>query len=218
MRLSEKTLELSFCAQFAERWNLRNVIWFGLTQAQERRLGFDACSRINGRLLVFQFKASNVIVHHRRFVGPRRRFTIPHDQLLRLRDLATGLPRAVYYAFPDLGTTYELSRNQDLIQQTWLLDVAGLPPAAQIPMPRNRARRHYAFTDPPACELRSELLQVKLLEGHDVMENLKAIEPNSKSFVKWCKETKFAFEGLRAYGLLWPEIDSTEPIVPPDRP
>jgi hypothetical protein len=205
VRLSEKTLELSFCAQLAERWGLRNVIWFGLTQMQERRLGFDACSRINGRLMIFQFKASNVMRNSWRFPRPQRRFTIPHDQLVQLRELATGLPRAVYYAFPDLGTTRELSQNRDLIQQTWVLDVATLPPASSIPVPTNRARRHYAYMCPPVCELRSEPLNLDLLNTSDLIMKIKHLEPNSKHFVHWCKETRFEFKGLRAYGLLWPE-------------
>ena len=58
MRVSEKTIELNFCAQFAARYG-EPVLWFGLTQKQEARLGFDAWTRMGGRLLVFQFKASN---------------------------------------------------------------------------------------------------------------------------------------------------------------
>lgn len=204
MRLSEKTLELSLCAQFAERWNLRNAIWFGLTQGQEKELGFDACSRINGRLLILQFKASNVVVQPQRFSAPRRRFTLPHDQLISLRDLAIGLPRAVYYVFPNLGTTYELSLNQDLVQQTWFLDVTGLPPSALISVPRNRARRHYAYTDPPLCELRSEPTHPNLLGAGDILKTFKPMHPNSVAFVEWCEHNRFAFEGLRVYGLLWP--------------
>ncbi|HQM27680.1 MAG TPA: hypothetical protein PKW97_14365 [Syntrophorhabdus sp.] len=206
MRLSEKTLELSLCAQFAAQWNLRNAIWFGLTQTQEKKLGFDACSRISGRLLILQFKASNLMVQPQRFQVPRRRFTVPHDQLVNLCNLATGLPRAVYYVFPDLGTTRELSRNQDLVQQTWFLDLSALPQSSSISVPRNRARRHYAYTDPPLCELRSKPLHFDLLGEQEISKLLEAMHPNSLTFVKWCHEheNEFAFKGFRAYGLLLP--------------
>src|SRR5208337_5079867 len=104
MWLSEKTIELTFCSQFSAQLGLRNMIWFGLTQAQEKRLGFDACTRLNGRLLILQFKASNKIVHPQRFVRPRRRFMLPHTQLERLQNLAASFPRMVYYIFPNIGT------------------------------------------------------------------------------------------------------------------
>lgn len=59
MRLSEKTLELNICAQATKYVGAQtNLLWFGLTQKQEACAGFDACTRLGGRLLVFQFKAS----------------------------------------------------------------------------------------------------------------------------------------------------------------
>jgi len=57
MRLSEKTIELTFCHQFG-RLASSGLIWFGLTQKQESIAGFDACTKMRGRLLIFQFKAS----------------------------------------------------------------------------------------------------------------------------------------------------------------
>jgi len=201
MRLSEKTLELTFCSQFAAQLGLRNVIWFGLTQMQERWLGFDACTQVNGRLLVRQFKASNVIVHPRRFRRPRRRFTAPHRQLVCLQRLASTFPRTVYYALPNLGTTTELSRNRDVISQTWVLDVSLLP--YPFPAPTNKAQNHYVYIDPPDCELRSESFKLMLMGtirlGHSLMEQA----PNSKDFVDWCYKNEINFKGLRAYGILW---------------
>ena len=41
MRLSEKTFELNFCSQFAQLWGHYNIKWFGLTQRQEAKAGFD---------------------------------------------------------------------------------------------------------------------------------------------------------------------------------
>ena len=154
MRLSEKTIELTFCSQFAVELGIREVIWFGLTQKQERQLGFDVCSKVNGRVLIIQFKASNNIVMHNRFNRPRRRFTLPHVQLDCLQTLANTFPDCVYYAFPNLGSTSDLSRNRNLINQTWFLDVSNLP--YPYPVPQNKAKIHYAYLDHPDLELNSK--------------------------------------------------------------
>jgi len=61
MRLAEQTIELNFCAQAQELLGQR-TFWFGLTQRQEARAGFDVASRIGGRLLILQFKASNEVL------------------------------------------------------------------------------------------------------------------------------------------------------------
>ena len=153
MRISEKTLELSFCSQLVQYLGLVDSIWFGLTQRQERELGFDACSRINGRLVIFQFKASNKIIY-RHIRHRQRRFTIPHRQLESLQEVANSFRRCVYYVFPDIGNTLELSRNRNLISQTWLLDVSRI--SYPLPAPTNRAANHYAYISPPYCELRSK--------------------------------------------------------------
>jgi hypothetical protein len=201
MRLSEKTIELTFCSQFAAQLGLRNIIWFGLTQAQERRLGFDACTKLNGRLLVLQFKASNIIVHPRRFRRPRRRFVLPHTQLESLQRLAGAFPRMVHYVFPNIGTTSELLRNRDVISQTFILEVSLLP--NPFPLPANRTQIHYAYIDPPACEIKSKPVEAELMEAISLKSSLMGEPPNSKEFVHWCQENKFSFMGLRAYGILW---------------
>jgi hypothetical protein len=58
-RLSEKSLELTFCAQFSAEaafyhhvpWPHR-IVWFGLTQLQENQLGFDAVTSLRVRQAV----------------------------------------------------------------------------------------------------------------------------------------------------------------------
>lgn len=70
MRLSEKTVETSFAAQLSQRWSWK-PIWFGLTQKQEAVAGFDLCTRMCGRLVLFQFKASDYLLERtgdRRFI------------------------------------------------------------------------------------------------------------------------------------------------------
>jgi len=135
MRLSEKTIELNFCAQLNSIYRGR-IIWFGLTQRQEARLGFDTCTRMGGKLLLFQFKASNQIV------GNARRFYASHTQLQNLIGMTNHFYRSVFYVLPSIGTTLELfNHNGNVIANTWLLDVATLPNPFPHPYTRNGTLR-----------------------------------------------------------------------------
>jgi hypothetical protein len=202
MRLSEKTLELSITSQLTHRLGIGDAVWFGLTQQQESRLGFDIASRISGVLVILQFKASSVLVRPRRFQRRRRRFRLPHIQLDRLQALASYFPDSVYYVFPHIGTTEELAQNRDLISQTYLLDVASLP--QPFPAPTNSALVHSAYLDPPECEIRSEPINATVLTYNDFLERLPLRRPNAREIVAWMRENKFSFKGMRAYGLLIP--------------
>src|ERR1700677_211688 len=71
-KLSEKSLELTFCSQFSAEVAFRHfvpwpnrIVWFGLTQLQESQLGFDAVTSLGGFAIVFQFKASHTLTHRR---------------------------------------------------------------------------------------------------------------------------------------------------------
>src|SRR5262249_8554671 len=119
MRLSEKTIELNFCAQMSRRYPGR-LLWFGLTQRQEARAGFDACARLGGWLALFQVQASS----HDGHAGGR--FHAPHDQLQALRRRVRP-GRRIFYVFPLIGDTYEIVKNGDFLSRSWLLDVAILP-------------------------------------------------------------------------------------------
>lgn len=202
MRLSEKTLELSITAQLTYRLGIANAIWFGLTQRQERQLGYDIASSINGRLVILQFKASSVIVQPRRFPRPRRRFTLPHAQLVNLQDLAYEFPGSVFYVLPDIGTEKELAQNSDLVAQSWLLDVAPLP--QPFPVPTNVSQTHHAYTDPPDCEIRSEPVEATLLKYTEFAEKISGTVHNSREIVGWLRRREFSFKGMRAYGMLLP--------------
>jgi hypothetical protein len=159
VRLSEKTLELSICSQLAAALG-RRVVWFGLTQQQEARAGFDACTRLGAQLLVLQFKASTTL----RDGGKTRRFSAPHQQMMALRALARR-PRGIFYALPNLGTTRELSKNSELLTQTWLLDVALLP-ALGPPTKRSggirRGGEHYLDLAPPVVTIWSDPQKLRL--------------------------------------------------------
>lgn len=204
MRLSEKTLELSITAQLTQRLAIPNAIWFGLTQKEERQFGYDVAGEVAGRLLIFQFKASNVIVHPRRFANPRRRFTLPHEQLMNLRDLADLFPESVFYVFPNIGTEAELRLNQDLIVQSWLLPLDILP--NPIAAPRNRSQNHLAYIDPPQCEVRSEPFETTLKSFANLREMPPHFGGDSIEMVTHLKEMEFDFKGMRAYGLFIPQI------------
>ena len=185
MKLSEKTLELNICAQMHSAVSPRvKLLWFGLTQHQEAHWGFDVCTKLGGRLLIFQFKASN----HRLRSGERK-FQLDHDQLLALHGLAGHAMRSVFYAFPLVGNTQELRRFTDLLNGTWLLDVSGLP-ALSAPTKKDgalrRNRRHNAYVLPPSVTIRSDPVEAGLISlrefvasSFDGMDGVTHTEPSS---------------------------------------
>ncbi|SFF95478.1 hypothetical protein SAMN05660649_00184 [Desulfotomaculum arcticum] len=89
MRLSEKTFELNICAQLNTIYGGK-IIWFGLTQKQEAKWGFDVCARLGGRLLLLQFKASSYVVK------AGRRFSTTHKQLQSLVKQTGSFRRSVF--------------------------------------------------------------------------------------------------------------------------
>lgn len=99
-RLSEKTIEINFCAQLTVLAN-RLVWWIGLTQAQEAEQGWDIKSNALGRWMLFQLQASNKIMS-----GSQRRFTTKHHQYVALKKQVTT-PYEVFYVLPMIGTTEE---------------------------------------------------------------------------------------------------------------
>src|ERR1043165_9455809 len=166
MRVSEKTIELNYCAQLNRR-STYNLIWFGLTQKQEARAGFDACTKLGGRLILFQFKASN----HTMRTGARR-FVASHDQMEALR-ARCGSVRSVFYAFPLIGTTLELTTKRDLLSYTWLLDVRDV---GTLPAPTGRNGRlrkngaHYIHVFPGRAIICSEPVEVPLTQASTFVE------------------------------------------------
>jgi hypothetical protein len=167
MRLSEKTIELNFCAQLTRIVEF-SVLWFGLTQRQEAEAGFDTCTRLGGRLLLFQFKASNTTLR-----SGKRRFVLQHDQLMNLIYRVKGFQRSVFYVFPLVGNTLELSRNANVVGQSWLLDVARLPaidsPTTGKGTPR-RTHCHYADVAPGIVTLHSKPMEFQLISAITLLE------------------------------------------------
>ena len=173
MRLSEKTIELNVCAQINQNLG-RRILWFGLTQAQEAKAGFDAAMQLNGRVLIFQFKASNKIM---RRTGARR-FYLEHQQLQTLLNRVQGFRRSVFYVFPLIGNTYELNQaNGDLYNNTRLLDVSNLPNPFPQPTTNSFPSRlrsnqiHYADVTPPIVTIHSDPVTVKTESLNDVVKS-----------------------------------------------
>ena len=166
MRIAEKTIELNFCAQ-ANSVSRKKLIWFGLTQRQEAKLGFDACTKLNGRLFVLQFKASNHILK-----SGARRFSAAHAQMVRLQNICKA-SRSVFYVFPLVGTTLELAMNPGLLSVSWLLDASALP----NPMPQptttagilRRSKIHYVDVVPGRATIHSEPREVQLLRASSLV-------------------------------------------------
>jgi hypothetical protein len=166
--VSEKTVELNVCAQVPALAGQR-LLWFGVTQKQERKLGFDAAVRLNGRVLLFQFKASNWTLS-----GGERRFQVSHDQLRALRRQLKAHRRTVFYAFPMIGETAEIGANAgDFLSTTWLVDVADLDtlrePTRRDGRPR-LTKRHYVDLRPPRAVFHSEPTDVEVLNARSFFE------------------------------------------------
>jgi hypothetical protein len=167
VRISEKTIELNFCAQATAAVSGVRLIWFGLTQKQEAKYGFDACTKLNGRLLILQFKASNNQLKK----IPARRFTASHNQMGRLQQQCNH-KRSVFYVFPLVGTTLELAKTPNLLAASWLLDVASLP--SPMPPPttaKGKLRKtgsHYVDVYPTGvATIHSEPFDVELILARD---------------------------------------------------
>lgn len=182
-RLSEKSLELTFCAQFSAElfhrhyipWSHR-MVWFGLTQLQERQLGFDAVTSLGGFAVIFQFKASHTVTRTR-----GRRFKVEHRQMQTLKSAFGHHPHSCFYVFPDVGTVNELlDIHSDVIGHSWLVDVANIPNPIPAPTktdgsgPR-KDNCHFAYLgNPPGgdVEFHSDVFRVRAYKAKEVTQRL----------------------------------------------
>jgi hypothetical protein len=210
MKLSEKTLELNICAQCSAAVRLRYdpyipryippPLWFGLTQKQEARAGFDACTKLNGRLLVFQFKASNL-----KLQSGERRFLLPHDQLIALQRLAghRRTRRSMFVAFPLVGTTAELQNSPDLLDETWLLDVASL---RNIGPPNRKNGCHNVYVSPGSIVLRSERVEGEAVLLSELIDGLPdaGIDTSELRGLPEDEDTPYPSAGAKVLALLIP--------------
>lgn len=194
MRLSEKTIELNVCAQINGNIS-KQIIWFGLTQAQEAIAGFDAATKLGGKVILFQFKASNHILTKTK----ARRFLLDHDQLLTLQK-RIKTKRCAYYVFPTIGDTIELHNLKgDFYNSTWLLDVATLPSPFPPPTTKSGAIRkkgmHYADIIPPKVTIHSEPVESKLITLSQAIGEAEGIDMDVLNELK--SESNFLSYDLR---------------------
>ena len=176
--LSEKTLELTICSQICYLSG-RLMTWFGLTQQQEAYLGFDACTQVNGRLFIFQFKASSFDI-----AAGGRRFRAPHSQLTALQGLCAGVHGAVFYVFPLVGNMAEFTAHPDVINYTWLVDVANipvLPPPTTLAGNPRASGVHYVDVSPPMATFWSEPVEVPIQPAKLVAASLRDREHGLKA-------------------------------------
>lgn len=160
MRISEKTIEINYCAELtAWLWPQGRTVWFGLTQEQEARAGFDVCARINSRLFILQFKASNKVLRN----GDRHFYT-PHHQLVALRKLARR-SRSVLFVLPTFGNTREFNQLSSVVKACALADVFRLPAAIPPPLSRKGTPRvngmHYMRLAPGIVTIHSEPMRLE---------------------------------------------------------
>jgi hypothetical protein len=124
MRASEKTLELNFCAQFSELVRPKRTLWYGPTQLEEARWGFDTRSRLGSLCLLLQFK---VLKLHNEGIWRRR---VSRRQLCTLQQFSQRHASEIagtFYAFPLISGHEELEQQPEVLPKTWLLDVDQLP-------------------------------------------------------------------------------------------
>ncbi|MDB4905260.1 MAG: hypothetical protein JWO05_44 [Gemmatimonadetes bacterium] len=169
MRLSEKSIELNFCAQLQSRLGKR-ILWFGLTQAQEKKAGFDAYTRVGGRLLILQFKASAYVLKN-----GARRFHAPHHQLDALRKSGRRRQNSVFYVFPGIGTSVELARDPDLVKQCQFLDAGSIPDSVKQPTrPDGKPRKnkvHHVDVSAGIAVIHSEPVTARLVGARQLLES-----------------------------------------------
>ena len=201
MRLSEKTLEISLCCQISQRLSITNALWVGLTQRQERELGFDVATRINARMIILQYKASDTVTQTWHFATPARRFHLPHQQLERLQRIAAVFPSCVHYVLPDIGNTVELANNADLVSQSWTLDVSQL--TNPFPPSGRSSGNHLAYLQPPRCVISSDPQEIEPMKLGDFCRKLMDFRANSREMSEWLKRHIELLRGRKLYGLIF---------------
>lgn len=194
-KLSEKTIELSTCAQFGQWFSFYHhlplfpMVWFGLTQKQERQHGFDAATNLGGRAFILQFKVSATVLKTGKHKGTRR-FTCQHQQMQQLRSKFGSLPGSCFYFFPNIGTFTELEGvNGNLLSHSYMVDVAHLPKT--IPDANRANGYHYAYlnAEVPEVTITSDPFKPKKVYRADkfaeqVISNLKTDLPSSKALIR----------------------------------
>ena len=174
MRIAEKTVELNFCKGFPLILG-RDLVWFGLTQKQEAKAGFDACARAGSALLLFQLKASRIVLS-----DGSRRFLAEHQQMQILRNQVRS-NRHVFYVLPMIGTTAEICHGLCFSHCSRYLDVSRIPSVVPKPFAKGKSppvvRRngcHYMDMDASCSKvtIHSDPFTIDLVDANGMRELL----------------------------------------------
>jgi|Deesub1362A_J573_1020465.scaffolds.fasta_scaffold03956_6 hypothetical protein len=157
--VSEKTLELNVTAEILEivrnQLRFQKAFWFGMTQRQEAQTGLDEILTNLPRAyhLLLQFKSPAY--------NPSFKFSINKTQTLRLLDLSSQRPDAVFYVFPLFNRIAKLKEKcPNLLKDTWLLRVEDL----RNYISGSQKERHSVIIEkPPLAFIRSTPMRVRLL-------------------------------------------------------
>lgn len=174
-------------------------IWFGLTQKQEARAGFDAAIKLNARVIFLQFKASNLILKK---TGTRR-YAASHTQMAALTK-RTKANRSIFYCLPDVGETSDVATDRCVVCRTYLLDVASIP--TNLSLPARKSGNHYFDLDKGKkfITIRSDPVKVETVTFRDVfMAEVEYGAPITAENVEDFVELSSFFAGS-AVGLLVP--------------
>jgi hypothetical protein len=196
MRISEKSIELNVPKELAAI--LGPSFWFGLTQEQEARSGYDAWVRTKGGLLmILQYK-----VYSRRLKRPPRAgvasFSLDHKQMTDLAKQTRG-DRSVFYVLPSIGETGELVKAGSLLlPSTYALDVtlipSGLAPPSKTDGTSRRSGLHhldlYDTASPPVAVLHSEPTELPITSLRDVVAAARRDPPD----VDWLRNNFWAVQ------------------------
>jgi hypothetical protein len=126
----------------------------------------------------------------------------------KLQGICQGLGGVVYYVFPLIGNTEELVERPNVLEHTYLLDVANLPNPMGEPTTKSgilrRSGHHYIDINPPSALIHSKPIEVTVTKATEVahkMANLPGLMPSFvDDFEKF--DAYRAKIGHKIYGLI----------------
>jgi len=198
VNLSEKSLEINFCAQFSNLLG-NNIMWFSPSSVQEAKLAYDACAILRGRIYVFQFKMSK-----HKLKNDARRFHLNHNQMVTLRRRC-NVPSTFYYVFPDIGSYQELFDKKNVVHHSKYLDINKLPQIIPDPFIKGtttlrKNNIHYGDVHNSKITIHSEPFILELEDTSYIVQNDKSNNQIDKdSFIAMCRLFK-----VNSYGLVVP--------------
>lgn len=217
MRIAEKTVELNFCKGFPLVLG-RDLLWFGLTQKQEARAGFDACAKAGSALLLFQLKASRTVLS-----DGSRRFIAEHQQMQVLRN-QVRTNRHVFYVLPTIGTTVEICHGMCFSHCSRYLDVSRIPKVVPKPFAKGKSppvvRKngcHYMDMDASLSKvtIHSDPFTIDLVHANGMRELLSSfVQEEPQRQARNTEQAGFQVrresESIGSFEKFWQELDGVD--------